>query len=273
LTPATTLFSNSSSSTTSHALNTTSNIVMNPDLAPTDTTGVEDTDMWEDYTPDQNAVTVVTNKFGVLTTDDDNLAAAAPTQPETEEESETLQDKQARLKQANKDRSRAEKATTKRGKQLESQLKAHLVLAKYDKGTATLLLDAMKTKLFELKYNTKDVHKELQRLIELDPAEAWESISGTKTVTGTAVEIPTKKRERDQVNYKERDSGDEEDIEDEETPQNPTTSPPKKVQKERGKQEGKVAPIFSLTPQTQKTKTSQTSPEKNNTTQNGGGTQ
>jgi hypothetical protein len=242
-----------------------------------DTLGMEDADMWDAFdftTPDLSAVAAVTNKFDVLTTEDEQLTDADPARTETKEESETPQGKQARLKKASIDRSRSEKATTKKGKKLESELKKRLVTAKYDKSAVTLLLEKRKTNFFELKHNTKEVHEELQRLIDLPPAEAWESISGTKEVAGMVVELPTKKREREKVDYKERESGDEEDFTAEEIPVTATSSsPPKKLQKERGQQEVKEKLIFSLTPQTQQTKTPPTSPKKNDTQQNGGSTQ
>jgi hypothetical protein len=219
---------------------------------------------------EKNAIIAVTNTFNSLSTEEGKQLAADISQREPEEVTETPEVKQARITKENIARSRTEKATTKKGQQLEGELKKLLLKNKYERTTINLLLEKRKKDLFDLKFTTQDVHEELRRLIELPVAEAWDSISGANT--GTVGTVQTKKRERENVNYTEIGSGAEEEIEDEETTQTPTASPKKKVQ-DTGQQEGKRRNLFSLTPQIPEPKPQQTSPKKKNTKQNGGSTQ
>ena len=234
----------------------------------------------EDIAPSEPNETIglmtVTNQFNILSTDEDQLTTADPLTKESDEKSETPKEKKARHQQENSDRSRLGKATTKNGTKLERELTKRLLEANYNREAISVNLGEMKDNLFSLKLNTQDVHAELRRLIDLPPATAWESISGTMEGAGKVEEVQTKKRSRPggRVNYKETDSGGEQEFAEEEGTRTPTSdSPPKKQPKERGKAAVKQKPIFFLSPQIPTNPTPQTSPEKNNIQLNGGSTQ
>ena len=198
----------------------------------------------EDITPtDPNGtigLTDVTNQFNILSTGEDQLTTADPLAKESEEKSETPEEKNARYQKENSDRSRLEKATVKKGAVLERELTKLLVEANYNREAISVNLGKMKDNLFSLQWNTQDVHDELRRLTGLPPATAWESVSGTKEVAGAVVDVQTKKRSRGKVNYREKDSGDEEVSAEEEgtltpTGNSPTKNLPKKKREGRRK--------------------------------------